>query len=155
ASRHGAGSLAALVSARLSVEDLYVAARTFAAAGIKRIVVPPHEEGQDDALLIRRDRNPNGRGARALGLGAPDAAAAAALAGRPVTGKVRGLLVVGEDPAGDGLLRPEALGSLEALVVADWWMSPTAEAAHVALPIGAWGESEGVFVNFQGRAQRT
>jgi len=155
ASRHGAGALAALVSARLTVEDLYVAARTLAALGIKRIVVAPHEEGKDDALLIRRDRNPNGRGAALLGLGAPDAAAAAALAGDLVTGAVRGLLVVGEDPAGDGILRPEALQSLEALVVADWWESPTAEAAHVALPICAWGESDGVFVNFQGRAQRT
>jgi NADH-quinone oxidoreductase subunit G len=155
ASRHGAGALAALISARLTVEDLYVAARTLAALGIQRIVVPPHEEGKDDALLIRRDRTPNGRGAALLGLGAPDAAATAALAGDLVTGKVRGLVVVGEDPAGDGILRPEALGSLEALVAADWWASPTVEAAHVALPICAWGESDGVFVNFQGRAQRT
>jgi NADH-quinone oxidoreductase subunit G len=155
ASRHGAASLAALVSARLTVEDHYIAARTLAALGVKRVVVPPHEEGKDDALLIRRDRTPNGRGAALLGLGAPDAAATAALAGDLVTGKVRGLVVIGEDPAGDGILRPEALGSLEALVVADWWASPTAEAAHVALPICAWGESDGVFVNFQGRAQRT
>jgi NADH-quinone oxidoreductase subunit G len=155
ATRHGTGSLAAVVSARLTVEDLYVAARTLAALGIKRIVVPPHEEGQDDALLIRRDKTPNGRGAALIGLGAPDAAATAALAGDLVTGKVRGLVVVGEDPAGDGILRPEALQTLEALVVADWWASPTAEAAHVALPICAWGECDGVFVNFQGRAQRT
>jgi len=155
ASRHGAGTLAALVSARLTLEEMHLAKKTLAAAGIARIVVPPHEEGQDDELLIRKDRTPNGRGAALLGLGAPDAAAAAALAADVASGKVRGLIVLGEDPVGDGLVRAEGLRGLEALVVVDWWTSATVQAAHVALPSCGYGESEGVYVNCTGRAQRT
>jgi NADH-quinone oxidoreductase subunit G len=155
ATRHGAAALAALVSARLTLEEMHLAKKTLAAAGIARIVVPPHEEGQDDDLLIRKDRTPNGRGAVLLGLGAPDAAAAAALAADVASGKVRGLVVLGEDPAGDGLIRAAALRALEALVVVDWWASATVEAAHVALPSCGYGESEGVYVNCTGRAQRT
>ncbi|HXH28692.1 MAG TPA: molybdopterin-dependent oxidoreductase, partial [Candidatus Polarisedimenticolia bacterium] len=69
-------------------------------------------------------------------------------------GRVKGLVVVGEDPLGDGLLGTAALEGLEALVVLDSWKSPTAEAAHVAIPICGYGEEEGVYVNFEGRAQR-
>ena len=155
ASRHGRGSVAAVVSARLSVEDLHAARTTLEAAGIGRVAVPPHEEGADDALLIRRDRTPNARGAALLGFGAPEAAATAALAGDIAAGRVKGLLVIGEDPAGDGWLPASAIAGLEALVVIDAFRTATAEAAQVAIPSTAYGESEGVFVNCTGRAQRT
>jgi len=155
ATRHGAGALAALVSARLTLEEMHLAKKALAAAGIARLVVPPHEEGQDDDLLIRKDRTPNGRGAGLLGLGAPDAAAVAALAADVAARKVRGLVILGEDPAGDGLIRAEALRTLDALVVVDWRASATVEAAHVALPSCGYGESEGVYVNCTGHAQRT
>jgi NADH-quinone oxidoreductase subunit G len=155
ASRHGKGAVAAVVSARLSVEDLHAARTTLAAAGIERVVVPPHDEGADDALLIRRDRTPNARGVALVGFGAPAASTVAGLAGDIATGRVKALLVVGEDPAGDGWLPASALENLEALVVIDAFRTATAEAAQVALPATAYGESEGVFVNCAGRAQRT
>ncbi len=155
ASRFGADALAAVVSARLTVEDLYLAKKVLGElAGIPRIVVPPHERGSDDELLIRKDKTPNARGAALLGLGLPDAARVAALMGDIASGKVRALIVVGEDLLGDGLLTDAALRSLEALVVLDAWRSRTVEAAHVALPLCGHGESDGVLVNFQGRAQR-
>jgi NADH-quinone oxidoreductase subunit G len=153
--RHGARALAGLVSARLTVEDLYVAGTVLSnALGVPRLAVPSHEEGGDDALLIRRDRTPNARGAALLGVGAPDASRVKELLEDVAAGRVRGLVVIGEDPVGEGLINASALAGLEALVVLDWWRSPTIEAAHVALPVCGYGEAEGVFVNFAGRAQR-
>ncbi len=153
--RHGERALAGLVSARLTVEDLYTAGLVLSKTmGIPRLAVPPHEEGKDDDLLIRRDRTPNARGAALLGIGPPDASRLKEILEDIAAGRVRGLVVIGEDPVGEGLLAAPALAALEALVVIDWWRSPTIEAAHVALPACGYGEAEGVIVNFEGRAQR-
>ena len=151
-----AEALAAIVSAHLTLEDLHLAATVLRdTIGIRRIAVPVHEEGEDDDLLIRRDKTPNARGAALLGLGAPDAGRVREIVAGIAAGKVRGLVVIGEDPLGDGLLDPAALRKLDALVVIDWWNSPTVAAAHVALPCSGYGEAEGVYVSFQGRAQRS
>ena len=155
AQRSGGQTLAALVSARLSVEDLFMARRVLQETiGISRVAVPAHEEGDDDRFLIRRDKTPNGRGAALVGVGAPHAGRMKEILEDLAAGRVRGLVVVGEDPIGDGLLTEAARRNLDALVVVDWWRSPTAEAADVALPSCGYGEAEGVFVNFEGRAQR-
>ncbi len=149
-----AGAVAAIVSARLTLEDLVMARRVLKETiGIDRIVVPPHEAGEDDDLLIRRDRTPNARGALIAGIGAPDAGRLRELVQDIAAGRVQGLVVVGEDPVGDGLIAPDALRRLKALVVIDWWRSPTAEAAQVALPACGYGEHDGTAVNFEGRAQ--
>ena len=152
--RHGASAVAVLASARLSVEDLYALKRLADAAGWTRVVLAPHDEGQDDDLLIRRDRTPNARGARLLGFAEPAAPAAAALFDDVAAGRVRALLTVGEDPIGDGRLVPAAARGLEALVAIDAYRTPTVEAAHAALPATALGEADGVYVNCAGRAQR-
>jgi len=150
----GADGVAAIVSARLSLEDLYVARQALAAIGIGRIAVAPHEEGQDDHLLLRRDKTPNAKGAVLAGLGEPNAGRVKEILEDVSAGRVRGLLVVGEDPIGDGLIPAADLKRLPALVVIDWWKSPTVEVAGVALPACGYGEWEGVLVNFEGRAQR-
>jgi NADH-quinone oxidoreductase subunit G len=153
--REKGDALAAVVSARLSVEDLYLTRRVLSEAiGIPRLAVPPHEEGQDDDLLVRRDKTPNGRGAALAGPGAPNAGRVREILDDVAAGRVRGLVVVGEDLLGDGAITAEALAGLETLVVIDWWASLTAKAAHVALPACGYGEFEGVFVSFEGRAQR-
>jgi NADH-quinone oxidoreductase subunit G len=153
--RHGTMALAGLVSARLTVEDLHLARKALGQAiGIPRLAVPPHEEGLDDDLLIRRDRTPNARGALLAGPGAPDAGRVKEILEDVAAGRVRGLVVAGEDPLGDGLISAAALEGLEALIVIDSWKSPTAAAAHVTLPACGYGESDGVLVNVQGRAQR-
>jgi NADH-quinone oxidoreductase subunit G len=155
AGRHGERGIAALISSRLTVEDLHVARKALGdAIGIPRLAIPPHEEGEDDHLLIRRDRTPNARGAELVGLGRPDAGRVKEILEDIGSGRVRGLVVVGEDPVGDGLIAAGDLESLEALVVIDWWSSPTMEAAHVALPSLGYGESEGVYVSCDGRVQR-
>ena len=71
-------------------------------------------------------------------------------------GKVRGMYIVGENPA---LSFPhltfvkEALSSLDFLVVQDMFLTETAKLAKVVLPAASFAEKEGTFTNFEGRVQ--
>jgi len=71
-------------------------------------------------------------------------------------GKLKGMLIVGENPAASfprpSLVR-QALGSLEFLVVADMFLTETAKLADLVLPSASFAEKEGTFTNFEGRTQ--
>jgi formate dehydrogenase alpha subunit len=71
-------------------------------------------------------------------------------------GKLKGMFVVGENPASSfprpSLVR-KALASLEILVVADMFLTETAQLANVVLPSASFAEKEGTFTNFEGRIQ--
>ncbi|MQY67619.1 MAG: formate dehydrogenase subunit alpha, partial [Dehalococcoidia bacterium] len=71
-------------------------------------------------------------------------------------GKLKGMLIVGENPASSfprpSLVR-KALASLEFLVVADMFLTETARLADVVLPSASFAEKEGTFTNFEGRTQ--
>jgi formate dehydrogenase alpha subunit len=71
-------------------------------------------------------------------------------------GKLKGMLIVGENPVA-GFPNPslvkKALESLEFLAVADIFLSETAKLADVVLPSASFAEKEGSFTNFEGRTQ--
>jgi formate dehydrogenase alpha subunit len=71
-------------------------------------------------------------------------------------GKLKGMLVVGENPVASfphpSLVR-QALTSLELLVVTDMFLTETAKLATVVLPAASFAEKEGTFTNFEGRVQ--
>lgn len=73
-------------------------------------------------------------------------------------GKLRGLYVIGENPAqseADGVHAVEALTGLDFLVVQDLFMTATAELADVVLPAAAdWAEGEGTVTSSERRVQR-
>jgi predicted molibdopterin-dependent oxidoreductase YjgC len=70
--------------------------------------------------------------------------------------QVAGLIVLADDPAvslpSEGNAR-RALAGLECLIVLDALVTPTVEAAHVALPIASLAETEGTVTNTEGRIQ--
>ncbi len=72
-------------------------------------------------------------------------------------GKVKGMYIMGENPA-LGFPQPhmveQALGSLEFLAVQDLFLTETARLAKVVLPASSFAEKEGTFTNFEGRVQR-
>ncbi len=72
-------------------------------------------------------------------------------------GKLKGMLVMGENPVASfpcpSLVR-KALTSLELLVVTDMFLTETAKLATVVLPAASFAEKEGTFTNFEGRVQR-
>jgi len=73
-----------------------------------------------------------------------------------IKGRIRTLITVESDPVGlcpDGDMIEEALGKLENLIAIDYLPSSTAKRADVQLPCTAAAETDGVYVNNEGRAQ--
>jgi assimilatory nitrate reductase catalytic subunit len=71
--------------------------------------------------------------------------------------RIRGLLVVGSNPvvsAPDAGEVARRLRSLDLLVVSDFFLSESAELAHVVLPAAQWAEEDGTVTNLEGRVIR-
>ncbi|OIO60963.1 MAG: hypothetical protein COX57_06090 [Alphaproteobacteria bacterium CG_4_10_14_0_2_um_filter_63_37] len=110
---------------------------------------------EGSGLLVMQERA-NSVGVLAAGLRPAveglDAAGIAAHLGS----QIKGLLVVGEDltvtlPAGGKVAA--ALNDLDFLVVCDHFMTATAQAADVVLPLASTAESDGTFINQGGLVQ--
>jgi len=72
-------------------------------------------------------------------------------------GKIRGMYIMGENPARsfpDSSYVREALGKLDFLVVQDLFLTETAQLAHVILPACSFAEKEGTMTSAERRVQR-
>jgi NADH-quinone oxidoreductase subunit G len=136
-----AGTVAVIGSARQTNEELYLLAKLAKILGAVTDSVPRTEEG--DRLLLNADRNPNSAGARLTGIAA-----------EPMrSGRIRTLIVVGEDVSRHGL-GADLLGKLETLIVSDILPGETMRLAHYVLPGCAHAEKRGTFTNTKGRVQK-
>ena len=70
-----------------------------------------------------------------------------------LAGGVKGLLVVGLDPAAEPATA-EALQALDFLVVQDLFLTETAKLAEVVLPACSFAEADGSYTNLERRVQR-
>ena len=145
------GGVAFVASGMLSNEDWAAAKELFAGAKFY-FSAEPDQVGEEDALLRRREKVPNLKGAQALGLvsGSFDE-----LAKDLESGKVRALYVVERDLAKIwGAERARALLSKAALRV---FQGPNkvelSESYDFRLPATAYVEEEGHFTNFEGKVQ--
>jgi NADH-quinone oxidoreductase subunit G len=146
------GGVAVLLSPLASLEDLLAAcAVATEGLGVKEVYVGGRPDGWHDEFLKKADENPNRKGvelaAQAFGLAVRPFAELVAAAG---SGAVRAVWAVGAElPADAG-----ALASVPTLVVQAGNGGALANAATVLLPASPVAESDGTFVNFEGRAQR-
>ncbi|HEY3176787.1 MAG TPA: 2Fe-2S iron-sulfur cluster-binding protein [Candidatus Polarisedimenticolia bacterium] len=145
-------AVAAIAPATLTVEDLYMVKRFFSEVlKSERIIVPEKLRGKDDGILIRADKSPNAAGARLLGLEV-DAGnhRLAALMEEAHAGRIDAILVMtdGQVPFLD------AAGVNSFVCVITPFADGPVATADLALPAPAYGEFEGTWVNFEGRAQR-
>jgi formate dehydrogenase alpha subunit len=72
-------------------------------------------------------------------------------------GKIKGMYIVGENPAlsfPNSRLITESLASLDFLIVQDMFLTETAKLANVVLPAASFAEKDGTFTNFEGRIQK-
>ncbi|MCX8154914.1 MAG: molybdopterin-dependent oxidoreductase [Verrucomicrobiae bacterium] len=147
-----AGSVAMVVSARQTVEEMYLLRVLAGKLGAVTDAVP--RVGEADHLLVHADKNPNSNGARVMGLcGAEMGASLPRIAAGIAAGTIRTLLVVGEDVTKHGI-EAELLSRLETLVVSDILPNKTTRHAHYLLPGCAHAEKRGSFINATGRWQR-
>jgi NADH-quinone oxidoreductase subunit G len=148
-----AGALAVLVSPLASLEDALVGlAVAVDGLGVREVFVGGRPDGWQDGFLKRADENPNRRGlelvAEAFGVAVrPFADLLASAQG----GKVKALWAIGTELPEEG-----AAAKLAGLMVVAQATNDDAlaQAAEVLLPASPHAESDGTFVNFEGRAQR-
>ncbi|MBI3393155.1 MAG: NADH-quinone oxidoreductase subunit NuoG [Nitrospirae bacterium] len=90
------------------------------------------------------------------GIAAKTGLAGSSLLRAAASGEVKGLYVMGADPAARNLTpeEREGLGKLDCLVVTTDRMTKTAESAHVVLPAAAFWEKAGSLTNVASRVQR-
>ena len=147
--RSTAGATALIASARMTNEEMFLARRLAGALGIELFDVLPRPQ-KGDGFLISEDGNPNTSGAKLLGLATgrlPEIAAGVS------SGKIKGLLVLGEDATDCGIPAAD-LAKLSALVVMGILPDQTTAAAGTVLPSASWAEKRGSMINGKGRLQR-
>ncbi len=148
---------ALILAPQLFTGALYILKRLADRMGMANVDyrLPSVQPGPLDKQLQMRDRNPNSFAAEIIGLVPGEGGLTADEIMEGVkSGKIKNLLTVACDPAellGEGGM--EALKRLNFFGILHWTRVPSVEAAHFALPIATFAESNGVFINFEGRAQ--
>ena len=142
---------AIIASARLTNEELYLAGNIAQLLGIVQIDIVPRN-GESDGMLISADRNPNTTGARLI-LG-KDGSSLDDIRRGIKLGKIRYLIVLGEDVTREAVIPADHLAKLDYLLVIDHTQSATTRAADVVLPGVTFAEKYGSMVNVTGRLQR-
>jgi NADH dehydrogenase/NADH:ubiquinone oxidoreductase subunit G len=151
AARFKDGNISIVASGMLSNEDWSSLKTVFPAATLY-FTAEPDQVGEEDALLRKKEKVPNLKGAENLGLksGSFDA-----LAKELESGKIKNLYVIDRDLAKVwGADRAKALVAKAGFSV---FQGPNKGAVgdsyHYRLPATAYVEEEGHFTNFEGKVQ--
>ena len=146
------GSLAMIVSARQTNEELFLLAKL--ARKFNALTDSFPRLGAGDQLLVSADKNPNSNGARFTGI-APEVMGSnlPKIADGIARSVIKTLIIFGEDATKCGLT-PDLLSKLDTLIVSDILSNRTTELAHYVLPGCAHAEKRGSFVNGKGRVQK-
>jgi len=145
-------NLAVVVSPQLSNEDLLMVL-LFAKDGLgaTSIYESGFADGDEDALLIKADKNPNRKGlaliAKAFGLSVKPVADLAQHA------SLKALYAAGAESPSDAALAT-AVARAEVSVVQAFNHNAATAAAGILLPAAPHSETAGSFTNFEGRVQR-
>jgi NADH-quinone oxidoreductase subunit G len=150
------GEMAVLGSAFATNEENYVA-RRFASEvlGTRHIDFVRHvAEGDEDEILIRADKTPNGRGALAVGIAPREKGSSFDEMRNAINdGRIKALYALDDNIAAIPGLAP-ILEKLEFLVVHSSIENETTALADVVLACSTYAEKNGTFTNFEGMVQR-
>jgi NADH-quinone oxidoreductase subunit G len=159
--RHGAGAVGVVASAELTNEECFLTRRVFREGlGLANVDFParPQPPVVYPKFTIEGDRNPNTRGARAIGLSpGPGGRSVADMMRGAADGQIRALVFLRGGPLdqfGDAATAARALDRADLVVVVDMASSPVSERAHWVLPGVSFAEKDGTYTNSGGRVQR-
>ena len=147
------GNIAIIASGRMTNEELWLTRKIADALGVVDIDIVPRR-GEGDDILLSQYRNPNRVGAGLiLNLNSEPGITLQAIVEGVSAGKVRALLVLGENPIKIGI-SADQLRSLSAFVSMDILSNAATEHATVVLPASGFAEKRGSMINGKGRLQR-
>ena len=149
---------AVLLSPQYTNEELYLQKKLFLDhLGWKNAAFfAPGQEGYEDELLIKKDKNPNTAAAAKI-LGMPDSAKdLTPMVEKARRGELDGLFIFGHDLA--KIYGAETLTTVrqkvKTMIYEGSNQNPTAAVSDFILPSASYAEKDGTFTNFQGRVQR-
>ena len=153
----GKGKTAVILAPKLAAGATYILKKFVDAMGLKNVDYrhPSVQDGELDHLLQMKDRNPNSFAAKAVGLipgeGGKDFDE---IIEAVKAGKIENLLAICCDPAELLGEAKDALKKLKFFGLMHWTKVSAIDYAHAALPLAAFAETGGTYINFQGRVQR-
>ncbi|MEW5805839.1 MAG: 2Fe-2S iron-sulfur cluster-binding protein [Acidobacteriota bacterium] len=156
---HGSGSIHLVVFPFITNEDAFLILKVLKDVFPKSTVsIPIIEIGEDDSLLIRKDRTPNRRGVEEIFrevssriISVDDAAK------RVKEGMIKSLVVLGEGLTGANdcnILADTPISPLEFSLFIGSFKPWNANDFSAMLPASTWAELDGTFTNFEGFVQR-
>jgi len=151
--KHFSGwEIAILASGRMTNEELWLTAQLARILGVDLIDIVPRR-GPGDDILLSVDRNPNTNGARILGVSSVPGARLQEIADGVASGRIKGLIALGENPIDIGLTFAQ-LKALPVFVVMNILANEATPAATALLPSFGFAEKRGSMINGKGRLQR-
>jgi NADH-quinone oxidoreductase subunit G len=151
--KHFSGwEIAILASGRMTNEELWLTSKLARILGVDLIDIVPRT-GPGDDILLSADRNPNTNGARLLGVTSVPGARLRDIADGVATGRIKGLIALGESPVEIGLTVAQ-LKALPAFVAMNILADDATQVATVVLPSFGFAEKRGSMINGKGRLQR-
>jgi NADH-quinone oxidoreductase subunit G len=144
--------IAIIASGRMTNEELWLTRQLATTLGVDLIDIVPRT-GPSDDILLSADRNPNTNGARLLGVTSYPGARLREIVDGVASGRIRGLIALGEDATEIGLTAAQ-LAALPAFVVMNLLANASTAAATALLPSFGFAEKRGSMINGKGRLQR-
>src|SRR2546430_3506258 len=152
--RHFTGwDIAMVASGRMTNEELWLTARLAQQLNVSFIDIVPRK-GEGDDILRSQDCNPNTNGAKIiLGLEGKAGANLEAIAASVADGRIKALVVLGEDPTEFGIT-VDQLKKLPSFITMNILRNAATAHATAILPSAAYAEKRGSMINGRGRLQR-
>ena len=145
--------MAIVASARMTNEELWLTSQLVQQLNVSLIDVAPRHDTGDD-ILLSQDRNPNVNGAKIiLGLNAEPGAHLKRIAEGVAGGRIKALIVLGEDPTQFGIT-VDQLEQLPSFVMMSILHNAATPHTTALFPSAAYAEKRGSMINGRGRLQR-